>query len=85
MELLSGDEASKLKIFDELLSLEKEYQTVRDHIREGEKEFSKQFITFLSYKDNADLIDNFEQALNILKKEKPLIEKSITKITQSFQ
>lgn len=78
-------EENKAEMFDQLLQIEKDIMVVQAHIKEAEASFSQQFIEFISYKDNADLIDNFEKALAILLKEKPLIVKSMVKLTENFE
>jgi predicted nucleic acid-binding Zn-ribbon protein len=75
----------KLDILNRLVELDKEIKELKARVNESEKTFSKAYVAFLSYKENADLIDGFEITLNTLKDEKPRILESLARISENFK
>ena len=71
--IVDQGDVPKVEFLAKLVELDKEIKELKSLVNESERKFSKAYVAFLSYKENADLIDGFEGTLNTLKQEKPRI------------
>lgn len=81
---MQESEMPKVELLARLVELDKEIKVLKSRVNDSERAFSKAYVAFLSYKENADLIDGFEVTLNTLKQEKPRIIQSLAKISENF-
>lgn len=54
---------SRIDLYKELNTINEKHGEIKVKLSEIDKEFKYQFVQFFTYKDKADIIDSFENAL----------------------
>ena len=59
---------------EEMKEFDTRIKNLSNDLKSIENGFKQQFVLFLSYKDDADLVDDFEKLLNKLNKDGPQVQ-----------